>query len=114
LRIAFPISNLTQDLLGGTPSRRSSKTPEAWSRSTVILSNHYEFTNGTGDVESFDRSVQVGFDEPVPAPDALADAMLWTHEPYGNTAVETGTDMVFMLQGFRDRGVHNDNPRAPL
>jgi lysophospholipase L1-like esterase len=79
----------------------------------VVFSNMFEFTDGTGDVEVCDVSGLAGFDQPVPAPDKLADMVVWANEQYGKTAVDTGTDMIFMLEEFCGHGFNNENPRAP-
>jgi lysophospholipase L1-like esterase len=79
----------------------------------VIFGNLYEFTDGTGEVEACDVSGLAGFDQPVPAPDQLAEMVVWTEEQYMQIAVETGTDMVLMLENFCGHGFNADDPLAP-
>jgi lysophospholipase L1-like esterase len=79
----------------------------------VVYANPYEFTDGTGEVESCDVSALAGFDQPVPAPRRLKDLVVWIEEEYGRMAVETGTDMIFLLEEFCGHGFNADNPEAP-
>lgn len=79
----------------------------------VIFGNIYEFTDGTGDVEACDISGLAGFDQPVPAPDDLADLVIWVEEEYARIAAETGTDMIFMLEEFCGHGFNAADPTAP-
>jgi lysophospholipase L1-like esterase len=79
----------------------------------VIFANMYEFTDGTGEVESCDVSGLAGFDQPVPSPDELAAQVIWANEQYVATAVDHGADVVFLLEEFCGHGFHNDDPAAP-
>ena len=79
----------------------------------IIFGNIIEFTDGTGEVESCDVSGLAGFDEPVPAPDELAEVVVWVQEQYGEIAVSSGSDMVFMFEGFCGHGFNADDPEAP-
>lgn len=79
----------------------------------IVFANPYEFTDGTGEVEACDVSGLAGFDQPVPAPDRLADLVVWLEEEYGRIAAETGTDMIFLLEEFCGHGFNADNPQAP-
>jgi hypothetical protein len=79
----------------------------------VVFGNPYEFTDGTGEVESCDVSALAGFDQPVPAVAELADLVVWIEEEYGKMAVETGTDMIFLLEEFCGHGFNRDDPTAP-
>lgn len=79
----------------------------------VVFANIYEFTDGTGEVESCDVSALAGFDEPVPAPEELADVVVWIEEEYMRIAVETGSDMIFLFEEFCGHGFNHDNPEAP-
>lgn len=125
------ISSLTQDSIDGVPE------PELWARTEafvelqreavewltapgrfpngvfVIFGNMYEFTDGTGEVESCDVSGLAGFDEPVPSPETLADMVIWANEQYVKIAVDTQTDIIFMLEEFCGHGFNADNPAAP-
>ena len=73
----------------------------------------YEFTDGTGNVQSCDVSGLAGFDKPVPAPAKLADKVIWANEQYMKMAVETQTDVIFMLEEFCGHGFEANNPGAP-
>lgn len=79
----------------------------------VIFANMYEFTDGTGDVQACDVSGLVGFDEPVPQPDELKQMVVWANEQFVKMAVDTGTDVVFMLEEFCGHGFNADDPSAP-
>ncbi len=81
--------------------------------SFVVFANLYEFTDGTGDVMSCDVSGLAGFDQPIPAPDQLADMVVWANEQYMSIAVDTGSDMIFMLEAFCGHGFNAADPTAP-
>jgi lysophospholipase L1-like esterase len=88
--------------------------PAVFPNGTYVLStNVYEFTDGTGEVEACDVSALAGFDQPIPAPDELADMVVWANEQMLQIAVETGTDMIFLLEHFCGHGYNADNPAAP-
>jgi lysophospholipase L1-like esterase len=90
------------------------KDPEVFPNGNfVVFSNLYEFTDGTGEVEACDASQLAGFDDPVPAPDELADLVVWIEEQYMRIAVETGSDMIFALEEFCGRGFNRNDPTAP-
>ena len=79
----------------------------------VVYANIYEFTDGTGNVESCDVSGLAGFDQPVPNPEELTELILWANEQYMQMAVEHGVDMLFLLETFCGHGFANDDPTAP-
>lgn len=79
----------------------------------VVFANFFEFTDGTGEVESCEVSGLAGFDEPVPSPQELAEMVIWANEQYAKIAVDTGTDMLFLLEEFCGHGFNSDNPAAP-
>jgi lysophospholipase L1-like esterase len=79
----------------------------------VVFANMYEFTDGTGDVESCDVSGLAGFDEPIPAPDELAQMVIWANEQYLKIAVDYGADMIFLLEDFCGHGFNAGDPAAP-
>lgn len=79
----------------------------------VVFANFYEFTDGTGMVESCDVSALAGFDEPIPSPAELAQMVIWANEQFLKIAVDTGSDMIFMLEDFCGHGFQADNPAAP-
>ncbi len=79
----------------------------------IVFANMYEFTDGTGEVESCDVSALAGFDKPVPAPEKLADMVIWANEQFLKIAVDYQIDMIFMLEEFCGHGFNADNPSAP-
>jgi GDSL-like Lipase/Acylhydrolase family len=79
----------------------------------VIFANIYEFSDGTGDVQSCDISDLVGFDEPLPVPEQLVEMLVWANEQYLRIAVESGTDMIFMAEAFCGHGFNHDDPTSP-
>jgi lysophospholipase L1-like esterase len=79
----------------------------------VMFANVYEFTDGTGDVTSCPAAGLGGFDKPWDNPDDLKALMIWINEQYMDIAVETQTDMIFMLENFCGHGFKADDPTAP-
>lgn len=79
----------------------------------VVFANIYEFTDGTADVMSCDVSGLAGFDQPVPNPEELTELIVWANEQYMSIAVDTGTDMLFLLETFCGHGFGNDDPTSP-
>lgn len=78
----------------------------------VVFANIFEFTDGTGLVESCNLSGLAGF-EPL---DSLGDALLvigWMEDQYARIAQETGADLIFMFEEFMGRGFLHDDPTAP-
>ncbi|HWB75941.1 MAG TPA: SGNH/GDSL hydrolase family protein [Nannocystaceae bacterium] len=125
------ISSLTQDAIDGVPMEmlwasimdavQLNREAVQWLKdptnfpngSFVVFGNLYEFTDGTGDVMACDVSGLAGFDQPIPAPDELAEMVIWANEQYMEIAVETGSDMIFMLEAFCGHGFNADDPTAP-
>jgi hypothetical protein len=90
------------------------KDPENFPNgSFVVFANMYEFTDGTGEVESCNVSGLAGFDQPVPSPETLADMVIWANEEFMSIAVDTGSDMIFLLEAFCGHGFNADDPTAP-
>ncbi len=79
----------------------------------VVFANIYEFSDGTGNLQTCDVSGLAGFDQPVPIPDQLAQMAAWANEQYLQIAVQTGTDMIFMAEAFCGHGFSHDDPTAP-
>lgn len=78
----------------------------------VVFANIFEFTDGTGLVESCNLSGLAGF-EPL---DSLGDALLvigWMEDQYARIAQETNSDVIFMFEEFLGRGFLYDDPTAP-
>jgi lysophospholipase L1-like esterase len=46
-------------------------------------------------------------------PSILADMVIFAEEEYMRIAVETDSDMIFMLEEFCGRGFNHDDPTAP-
>ncbi len=78
----------------------------------VVFANVYEFTDGTGLVESCQLSGLAGF-EPI---ESLGDALLvigWMEDQYARIAKETGADFIFMFEEFMGHGFLADDPTSP-
>lgn len=75
----------------------------------VIFTNNFEFTDATGDVASCPAAAAGGFDRPWEDPRALADLVVWMMEQYMAIAVETDSDLVFVLESFCGHGYHHDD-----
>jgi lysophospholipase L1-like esterase len=69
----------------------------------VMFGNVYEFTDGEGDLASCPNASLFGFEGTIPE---LRDAYIHMNERYVKTAVETGTDVIFMLEHFCGHGFH--------
>ncbi len=77
----------------------------------VVFANVYEFTDGTGLVESCQLSGLAGFD-PI---DSLGDALLvigWIEDQYARIAQETGADFIFMFEEFMGHGFLANDPTS--
>ena len=125
------ISSLAQDAIAGVPMDELWATTEAfvalereaveWITTPdrfpngvyVVFANIYEFTDGTADVMSCDVSGLAGFDQPVPNPAELTELILWANEQYMSIAVDTQTDMLFLLETFCGHGFGNEDPASP-
>lgn len=125
------VSSLAQDAIAGMPMEELWATVEGFvglereavewliapgrfpNGVFVVFANIYEFTDGTGDVMSCDVSGLAGFEEPVPNPEQLTEMILWANEQYMSIAVDTGTDMLFLLETFCGHGFGNDDPASP-
>ena len=79
----------------------------------VVFANVYEFSDGTGDLMSCPQAGLAGFDKPYPNPDELKQLVIGVNEQFMSTAVETGTDMIFLLETFCGHGFRADDPAAP-
>jgi lysophospholipase L1-like esterase len=79
----------------------------------LVYANVYEFTDGTADVTSCPAAGLGGFDKPWEDPSKLRDLIVWFNEQYMDIAVETGTDMIFMLENFCGHGFMADDPSSP-
>ena len=79
----------------------------------VVFANIYEFTDGTGDLMSCPAAGLGGFDKPWQDPEQLKQLVLWIDEQYMDIAVETQTDMIFLLENFCGHGFKAGDPTGP-
>lgn len=125
------LSSLAQDAIAGVPYEELQAaaeeivalkreavewivTPDQFPNGVyVVFANIYEFTDGTADVMSCPAAGAAGFDEPVPNPEELTALILWLNEQYLSIAVDTQTDMLFLLETFCGHGFRKDDPNAP-
>jgi hypothetical protein len=78
----------------------------------VVFANMYEFTDGTGDTTACVSAYLAGI-EPWQDVQAQADMVIWANEQYLKIAVETGSDMIFMLESFCGHGYKRNDPSVP-
>jgi lysophospholipase L1-like esterase len=76
--------------------------------SYVVFANIYEFTDGTGEIESCPGAALAGFSGM--APPQMRPAYIRVDEQYMRIAVETGSDMIFLLESFCGHGFHAGFP----
>jgi hypothetical protein len=125
------IASLTQDAIDGVPMDQLWVSTQgfvtymeeaiAWLKEPgrfpngvfVVFANMYEFTDGTGEVQSCDVSALAGFDQPVPAPDQLTEMVVWANEQFVRIAVDYQVDVIFLLEDFCGHGYERDKPAAP-
>jgi lysophospholipase L1-like esterase len=79
----------------------------------VVFANLFEFTDGTGDVTACPSAELAGFGAAWDDPSILADMVIFAEEEFMRIAVETSSDMIFMLEEFCGRGFNHDDPSAP-
>jgi len=77
----------------------------------VVFSNLYEYTDGTGDTGACPTAVLGGFGATVSDP-ALAQMVVWAMEQYMSVAVQTQSDMLFLLESFCGHGYKRDDPAS--
>lgn len=75
--------------------------------SYVVFANNYEFTDGTGEFDSCPGAGLAGYGGVV---SAARPAFVHAAEEYMRLAVETGTDMIFLLEHFCGHGFHAGDP----
>lgn len=78
----------------------------------VVFANMYEFTDGTGETNSC-ATASLGGIEPWQDVQTQADMVIWANEQYMKIAVDTQTDMIFMLESFCGHGYKKDDPTGP-
>lgn len=78
----------------------------------------FEFTDGTGDTDSCPAvglaSILGDFTgfRPWLHPEWLEEMVIWANEQYMSIAVETGTDMIMILEHFCGHGYHANDPES--
>jgi lysophospholipase L1-like esterase len=73
----------------------------------VVFGNLYEYTDGTADLSVCPNASLLGFDAAIPE---LREAYVRINEAWVRTAVETQTDVVFMLEQFCGHGFLAGDP----
>ncbi|MCC6213292.1 MAG: hypothetical protein IT376_00345 [Polyangiaceae bacterium] len=81
--------------------------------SYVVFANMFEFTDGTGDVTACPAAGLAGFGAAWSDPTILADMVIYANEQFMDIAVDTGTDMIFMLESFCGHGFNAADPTSP-
>ena len=74
----------------------------------VVFTNLYEFTDATGDVTSCPLAGLAGYDAAVTDP-ALEEMVVWSMEEFMQIAVDTDSDMLFLLEAFCGHGYARDD-----
>jgi hypothetical protein len=74
---------------------------------SVVFGNLYEYTDGTGDLSLCPNANLLGFDGVIPE---IRDEYVRVNEAWVQTAVETDTDVVFMLEHFCGHGFLAGDP----
>ncbi len=75
----------------------------------VVFTNLYEFTDATGDVTSCPAAGLAGYGEAITDP-ALEEMVVWSMEQYMSVAVDTDSDMLFLLETFCGHGFNYEDP----
>jgi len=76
----------------------------------VIATNLYEYTDASGDVTSCPGAALAGY-EAIEDP-ALTEMVVWAMEEFMSVAVDTQTDMMFLLEHFCGHGYQRDDPNG--
>ena len=74
----------------------------------VIYTNLYEFTDATGDTSACPAAGLAGYGDAVTDP-ALEEMVVWSLEQYMDIAVQTQSDMLFLLESFCGHGYRRDD-----
>src|SRR5206468_8946026 len=77
--------------------------------SYVVFGNVYEYTDATGDMASCPAASLSGFSGTWAQG---TNAVTHFQEQYMKIAVDTKSDMVFMLENFCGHGYHHDDPKS--
>jgi lysophospholipase L1-like esterase len=76
----------------------------------VVLSNLYEYTDGTGKVTSCPAASLAGYKD-IEDP-ALTEMVIWTMEQYVAMAADYDVDLMFLLEQFCGHGYLRDDPTS--
>ena len=74
----------------------------------VVFSNLYEFTDATGDTRSCPAAGLAGYGDAVTDP-ALEEMVVWSMEQFMEIAVDTQSDMLFLLESFCGHGYRRED-----
>jgi hypothetical protein len=80
------------------------------SGSYVVFANAYEYTDGTGDLDSCPVAPIIGLSGNL---GYLFPAILYLEEQMMKVAVDTGSDLMFLYEHFCGHGYHDTDPAAP-
>lgn len=121
------MSNAAQDISAGATVEEIMPDVEEWSNTfrtaiqwfredeatrfpggvDVVFANIYEFTDTTGDMDACPTAATFGVSGQAPE---IRSAYVSINEHYVETAVLTGTDVVFSLEHFCGHGFKNEDP----
>jgi len=76
----------------------------------IVSANLYEYTDGTGDVASCPAASLAGYQN-ISDPE-LTKMVVWAMEEYMSIAVDTHTDMLFLLESFCGHGYRRGDPNG--
>lgn len=76
----------------------------------VVSANLYEYTDGTGDVASCPAASLAGYQN-ISDPE-LTEMVVWSMEEYMSVAVDTQTDLLFLLESFCGHGYRRNDPNS--
>jgi hypothetical protein len=76
----------------------------------VIVTNLYEYTDGTGEVTSCPGAALAGFTDT--SDPALQEMVVWAMEEFMSISVDNGTDMLFLLESFCGHGYNRNDPNG--
>jgi lysophospholipase L1-like esterase len=90
------------------------KDPERFPNGAfVVFANPYEFTDGSSKVTACPAAPLAGIKE-WQNPAVLEDIVIWINEQYMKAAVETNSDMIWMLEHFCGHGYVATGPNADV
>lgn len=76
----------------------------------VILTNPYEYTDGTGEVTACPGAALAGYQDTTDP--LLQDMVVSATEELMSVSVDYGTDLVFLLESFCGHGYNRDDPNG--